>query len=96
MPHDVVDPRRVPVGPIAQQEIPRADREATEGLPAVGVGQLEEVALQVDEVEGIMDAPIRAGGPGFLDRRGVDGPDAIPRVDARCRGPAPHLLRQPP
>lgn len=96
LPHDMVDPRRGSVGPVAQQEIPAADRDPAERLAPVDIGQLEEVALQVGQIDDIMDTPIRARRPLFLDGRGVDGPGAIPGVDDRRRGSVPQLLRQPP
>src|SRR5512135_1590058 len=96
LPHDMVDPRRGPVGPVAQQEIPAAARDTAGRLAPVDIGQLEEVALQVGQIDDRMDTPICARSPLFLDGRGVDGPDAIPGVDDRRRGSVPQLLRQPP
>ena len=96
LPHDVVDPRWSPVDSIAQKEIPPADWDAAESLAPSCVGQFEEVALQVGEIDDIVDPPIRAFGPWFLDCRGVDGPDSVTRGGDRRRSPVPQLLCQPP
>src|SRR3954454_3780283 len=71
------DARRCAVATVPQQQIAGSHRDESEGLAPVRVGDLEEVALQILQVDAEVDPPVGAEAAGPADGRGVDGTDAV-------------------
>lgn len=74
---DVGDAGRCAVATVPQQQIPGSHRDTPEGLAAVGVGDLEEVALQILPVDAVVDPPVGAEAAGPADGGGIGGADAV-------------------
>ena len=92
---DMGDSRWGGVDTVAQQQVAWGDRDTPEGLAAVGVGHLEEVALQALQVDAEVEPPVGAHAAGYADGGGVDGTDAI-AVGQRRRGMTlPQLVGHP-
>ena len=70
-PQYVCHPHRIGVNPIPKQHVSPFHRHTPPRLPLVHVGQLEEIALEVRQVDRIMQAPIRAGAARLTHAGGV-------------------------
>ena len=92
---DVGDSRRRGVDAIAQQQVALCHRDTPKGLAAVGVGYLEEVALQTLQVDAKVEPPVGAHAARYADGGGVDGAGPI-AVGQRRRGMTlPELVGHP-
>ena len=73
---DVGDPRRGAVASVPQQQITRSHRDSLEGLTPMNIGDFDEVALQILQIDAEVNPPVGAEAAGPADGRGIDGADA--------------------
>ena len=92
---DVGDAGRGAVATVSQQQIAGSHRDTPEGLAPVGVGDLEEVALQILQADAEVDPPVGPEAAGPADRRGVDRADAVAVGQRRGGVTLPKLVGHP-
>lgn len=84
------------VDAIPQHHVAGSDGETAEGFAALAhAGQLEEVAFQAGQIEGVMHLPVGSGGAGLGHGGGVDGVQRAAQRGQLPVGVLAHLLRQP-
>ena len=93
---DMGDSRRRAVDAVAQQQVAFGHRDTPKGLATVGVGHLEEVALQALQVDAEVEPPVGADATRYADRGGVDGADPIAIGQRRSGLTLPELVCHPP
>ena len=92
---DMGDSRWRAVDTVAQQQVALGHRDTLKGLATVGVGQLEEVALQVLQVDAEVEPPVRANATRYADGGGIDGAGPIAVGQRRSGRTLPELVGHP-
>ncbi len=92
---DMRDSRRCAVATVSQQQIAESHRDPPKGFTPVVVGDLEEVALQIHQVDAEVDAPVGATATGPTDGGGVDRADTVAVGQRRGGVTLPKLVGQP-
>ena len=92
---DVGDPRRGAVASVPQQQITRSHRDSLEGLTPMNIGDFDEVALQILQIDAEVNPPVGAEAAGPADGRGIDGADATTVGQRRGGVTLPKLVGHP-
>ena len=85
------DPSRVTVAPVRQYQVATPHGYSSIALPTVLIGQLEKVAPQIRQAQGVMDPPIGSRTSLLFDRGGIDHPNPPPLGQPFDQGRVAHL-----
>ena len=89
------DPRRGAVASVPQQQITRSHRDSLEGLTPMNIGDFDEVALQILQIDAEVNPPVGAEAAGPADGRGIDRADATTVGQRRGGVTLPKLVGHP-
>jgi hypothetical protein len=92
---DMGDSRWRSVDTVAQHQVAFGHRDTLKGLAFVGIGHLEEVALQALQVDAKVEPPVGANAARYADSGGVDGADPIAVEQGRGGVTLPELVGHP-
>jgi hypothetical protein len=74
--NDVSNTYRSRISAVSKHDVAGTDWDPTPSLTTSHVSQFKKVALQIPQINRVMDPPVRAGAPGLGNCGGVHGSDA--------------------